>query len=600
MAEKNNITSKNGVDYYKKGWKQKIGRITKVYVKGTDYERGVQFGTLLKNEIKSAFKHSLNFNIQVKSDISPVFKWVLKRFPFLIKPLLFLLYRKKVETRIRKYPEWMITELEGMARGANMHPFFLKYLNAIGDEENLKGHNELTRSPVQSCCSFAFTGKDGNIYHGKNLDWVPIEGFIHLICLQQREDEEGNWFAVIGVPGFLNAYEFGMNSHGISIGLTGRFFKGKRPASPALTNVVELDVLRNGKNLKEIRGFYNTGTGFNRSDGLLISSVRDRDYQLFEVAPRGAAVTSSENGFLFTTNTYVHPSLRKYDRQWGNIFDNQFCDPRYRRLRELMSGNPRTLEDAFNILKDTVQPDFEHKSFLGQATINRFITHASAVMVRGNEPGVCGVWIATGRTYAAYNEFSFFDFSGTPRETIKTRPSDDSIHTEGFENFRSFIFTRDSRYYISGGQLIKAAEELLEKEPNNPVFILFLAQNYLKYRHPEQAFSILKSHPIEWLADYWFCLGKCRLEMKNGAADAAKYFEKAMTVPSIDGFSPMVKALCLVQLVKANKKLGLASEVKRWEQQLKQMKSKFATPNIGMPDYPFINNISEQLDEGLI
>jgi len=233
MADKEKILFKDGIHYYRKGWKQKIGNITRVYVKGDDYERGVQFGKLLKNEIKSVFKHSLHFNIQVKSDISFVLKWIFKRFPFLIKPLLFLLYRKKIETRIRKYPGWMITELEGMARGANMHPFFLKFLNAIGDEENLKGYNELPRSPVQSCCSFAFTGKDGNIYHGKNLDWVPIEAFIDLICLQQREDEEGNWFAVIGVPGFLDACEYGMNSHGISIGLTGRFFKGKRAASLA-------------------------------------------------------------------------------------------------------------------------------------------------------------------------------------------------------------------------------------------------------------------------------------------------------------------------------------------------------------------------------
>ncbi|MCP5108078.1 MAG: hypothetical protein GY950_32120 [bacterium] len=595
MAENNNITSKNGVDYYKKGWKQKIGQITKVYVKGTDYERGVQFGKLLKNEIKSVFKHSLRFNIQVKSDMSFLLKSIFKWFPFLVKPLLFLLYRKKVETRIRKYPDWMVTELEGMARGAGIHPFYLKYLNAVKDEEHLLGNKELFHAPVQSCCSFAFTGWDGNIYHGKNLDWIPIDAYVDLICLQQREDETGNWFSIIQVPGFLDAFEYGMNSHGISIGLTGRFFRGKRASSMALTNAVELEVLRNGKNLKEIQEIYNTKTGFNRSDGLLISSVRDRDYKLFEVSPRGAAVTPSEEGVHITTNTYVHPALRRYDKQWGNIYDNQFCDPRYIRLRQLMQEKPGELEDAFDIIADTLQPGSRDRSFLGQATINRFITHVSAVMVQGKETGV---WIAKDRTYSAYNEFSYFDFSSTPRETAKIRPADNRIHSEEFKTFKEFIRTRENRYYMSAGKIIEAAEAFVEKDPDNPVFILFLVQNCLKYKRSDQALSVLKKHPVEGLADYWYCLGKCYREQQT--REAVKCFEKAMPLPSIDGFSQLVKVLCLVQLVKLNKKIGLHKEAKQREQELNQMKEKFSTPNIGMPDYPFINNISEQMEDVVI
>jgi hypothetical protein len=588
MSNNDKVLFRDGVHYYKNSWKQEIGNITKVYVKGTDYERGIQFGKLLSFEIKSVLKHFLSFNIKAKPDAPAILKWVEKWLPFLIKPVLFLFYRKTIRQRIGKYPEWMIKEVEGMAKGAKIHPFYLKFMNAIGDEDNALGDND-----ARSCSSFAFIGKDDNLYHGKNLDWVLVGKHIDFICLHQHEDEKGDWFSIIGPPGFLNAYEFGMNSHGISIGLTGRFYRGKRASKQVLTNAIELKILRRGRNLKEIQKIYDTKTGFTRTDSLLISSIHDKDYKLFEVTPIGAAVTSSTNGALFNTNTYIHPVFHKYNKQWGTIFNHEFCDPRHKRLHQLMSKKTETLDHAFEILADTLQPGFEHKSFFGQATINRFITHVSALMVQGENPGV---WIAKDYTYAAYSEYSFFDFSGLPQENFKKRPANKIIYTEKFKNFKDFMHTREMRYYESPANIIKKGRRLLEKEPGNPVFILFLAQNYLKCGKPDQAVTLLENHPIQWVADYWYCLGRSKLELVK-YEEAKKCFIKARGLPCIDGFSEMVEILCLVQLVKINEKMGLHKEVQLLRQELENLQSKFATPNIGMPVYPYINNIIEQMEQ---
>lgn len=591
--DKKEVLVKDDVYYYQKGWKQKIGNMTKVYVKGTDYERGVQLGKLLAHEIKSALNGYLSFTFQAEEEVPAFFKLISRWLPFLVKPLLFLLYQKKVQHRIEKYPHWMIKELEGMARGAEIHPFYLKLMNCIGDEENLKGDKEFNTVSLKSCCSFAFLGEDGNLYHGKNLDWIPIESFIDLVCFQQHEDENGHYFNIIGVPGLLHAYEFGMNSWGVSIGLTGRFYRGKRASNLALTNAIELKILRFGKNLKEIQKIYNTKTGFNRTDGLLISSRTDRDYHLFEVTPLGAAATTSPDGTLFTTNTYVHPIFQKNNRQWGNIFNNEFCDPRYKRLKELLSRKPKTLEDAFAILTDTVQPGFEHKTFLGQASINRFTTHVSALMVQGKTPGV---WIARDHTYGAYNEYVFFDFSSVPQKSVKKRQANKIIYTEEFKNFKTLMHVRETRYFVSPGKLIEEGEKLLEKEPKQPVFILFVAQNYLKQGKFRHAFTLLKKHPLQWIADYWYCLGRCHLEFGE-YEDSRRCFLKTMELPGIDGFSQLVKTVCLVQLIKVNEAMGLSEEVGRLKKELKDLQSKFATPNIGMPDYPYINNIVEELEQ---
>jgi hypothetical protein len=64
-----------------------------------------------------------------------------------------------------------------------------------------------------------------------------------------------------------------MNSHGISIALTGRFYRGKRASRQVLTNIIQLKVLREAKNLKDIQKIYNTGTGFDRADALLKNSL---------------------------------------------------------------------------------------------------------------------------------------------------------------------------------------------------------------------------------------------------------------------------------------------------------------------------------------
>lgn len=567
--------------------------MTKVYVKGNDYERGLQLGKLCAAEIKWVFKSYLNYLIKTKTGVPFPFKWASKWAPFLLKPLLFLVFSRRVREQIDKYPAWMEKELEGMAEGSGMHPFYLKFMNSTGSDKKLLGDRDLHHNGAKSCCSFAFTGKDGNIYHGKNLDWIPVEEFIDLYCLQQREDENGNSFSIIGAPGFLNSFEFGMNSHGISIGLTGRFYRGKRAPKQTLTDAVELNILRFAKNFEDIRTIYDTKTGFSRSDGLLIASRADSDYRLFEVTPMGAAATASRGGVLFNTNTYVHPVFHKNNKQWGNIYNGQFCDPRYKRLQQLTAQQPGTLEDAFHLLKDTVQPGFEHKKFLGQATVNRFITHVSALMIQGKNPGV---WIARDRTYAAANEYIYFDFSSQPQLEEKKKAADDMIHTETFQIFKEFIHLRESRYYISPRKLIRKAHKLLVKEPENPVFILYLAQVYFKHKQFRQALAVLEKHPIAGLADYFYCLGKCRQELKQYQT-AGECFLKAMALPSIDGFPELVQALCLVQLVKVNDTLGLPEETRRWKEKLQTMLACFATPDIGMPDYPYINNIVEQMEQ---
>jgi hypothetical protein len=70
-----------------------------------------------------------------------------------------------------------------------------------------------------------------------------------------------------------------------------------------------------------------------------------------------------------------------------------------------------------------------------------------------------------------------------------------------------------------------------------------------------------------------------------------------LNLPGIDGFHQLVKTICLVQLVKISEKTGSGEETQHWKQELEQMKSRFSTPNIGMPDYPYVNNINEQLEQ---
>ncbi|UCH97253.1 MAG: CDC27 family protein, partial [Candidatus Aminicenantes bacterium] len=341
-----------------------------------------------------------------------------------------------------------------------------------------------------------------------------------------------------------------------------------------------------------------TRTGFDRSDGLLISSSEDRDYRLFEVTPKGVAMTPAVEGKLFCTNTYIHPKFQQYNKQWGTIYENRFRDPRYIRIQELMAANPQTREDAFNILNDTVQPGFQDKAFLGQATINRFVTHVSALMVFPLLEGhsETGVWIARDHTYAAYNEYSFFNFSALPQKNIKTRPANNIIGTEKFNHFKKFMHLRETRYDAPPTTLIREGETLLHKEPDNPIFILFVAQTYFKYGKFHEALEILEKHPLEWTADYWYCMGKCKHELKL-YQEAKHCFIKAMELPCIDGFPELVRTVCLIQLVKVNERLGLIEEVLRLKEEIKNLRAKFATPNIGMPDYPYINNIVEQMEE---
>jgi Acyl-coenzyme A:6-aminopenicillanic acid acyl-transferase len=591
-SNKEKIIFKDGVYYFGKGWRQKIGNIDKIYVKGTDYERGFQMGKLLSNEVKEAIDSSILFNSFAKREMPAFLKRLVKKSVFIFKRYLLFRYKKGVESRFKEFPDWVGDIAEGIGHGAGVDSFFIKLINIPGNDEPAV-NQPFESSQVHSCCSFAFKGKDGNLYHGKNLDWVPVDKHIDLFCFLQQEDENGNSFSVIGVPGILTGYEFALNSHGISIGLTGRFFRGKYASKLSSTKNLMINLYRYGKNLAHIQKMYNTGTGFDRASSLLISSQSDADAQLFEVSPIGAAITSSKNGIPWTTNTYVHPKLRKYNKHPGTIFGDQFCDPRYKRLEKLLAQNPQTREDAFNILADTLQPGFEERSFLGQASINRFISHVSVLMVRGKEGE--GVWIAKARTYSAHHEYSFFDFSDKPQQKTIISDADPLIETPAFKHFKDFSALRESRYYISSQELLEKAEQLVRKEPGNPIFILFLAQNFMKYNKPQLSLDVLNKHPLPWCADYWYCLGQSQKSIQQ-YENAKINFAKAKTLPSIDGFDELVQLLCLVQLVKVNTHLNLNQEIEVLRKEIKVLQDQFATPHVGMPDYPFINNISEQIE----
>lgn len=580
---KQNSVDQNSIEYFHDGWKQKIGNIYKIFLKGDDFERGLQYGCLLADEIKNSINSSIIYFLQSTSYL-PGF---LKRLSFLIKPLLKVILAKEVNRLARHYPEWLIREMDGMAKGAGIDAFYIKLVNFY----SIKMVEALNLS---SCCAFAFTDKNNAILNCKNLDWIPTREGIDNLKFLIREDEKGKKFAILSIIGFLTGFEYAMNDEGLAITLTGRYYRGKRKKNIYNTTNLEFRILREAKNLADVEEIYLQNSAYNRSHALLISSKKDHDYKLFEISPITFGIVNSGNGILFNTNTYISPALRLCNKQWGAMIDNIITDPRYLKLKEYMKNPPDSLEDAFKILADDQQEGLEAYQFLGKGnSLNRFITNASAVIVSGEQEGM---WLSKSYTYAGYFPYYFITFSSEPQNHIKERPAHDIINRETFKNFQEYMNIREHRHFWAYNKIISRGMALLKKEPENPVFILFTAQNHIKFKNYNKARQVLKQYPAEYLADYWYCLGKVCYELKN-YEEGKMHFSRAMTLPSVDGFELMGQLLCLVQVMKCNKASGLIDEVNNNKAAVKTIQQRFTTKHIGMPDYPYMNNITDSLQE---
>ena len=179
------------------GWLERIDGYPVLHLKGTPYEMGYQQGALLKESIRANFHNVL----VVKGTAS------VKVGPLSVKPRWAM---DLIATIQRPYvPEKYFTEMQALAKAAELPVADIVAANFLPE--------------LFHCSGFAVMNsatQDGELYHGRVLDYSVDWGLQEHAVLVVAEPEGGIPFVNVTYAGFIGSVT-GMNAENISVGEMG-------------------------------------------------------------------------------------------------------------------------------------------------------------------------------------------------------------------------------------------------------------------------------------------------------------------------------------------------------------------------------------------
>lgn len=325
---------------------------TLIRIDGRPYERGLQHGRLLRDEI-----HSLR-HIFYRDVVDFHGRALGLALRAVMAPILLALQRH--------IPRELRVEMGGIARGAGVSYWDILTFNCFDDM--LHGlwllPPLLARVPFVgnrfACSSFALLGErtaDGLLLHGRNLDYEVVNGYLasdgavtralreHVVAIECRP-ERGHAFLSVGWPGVAGVVT-SINEAGLSLACLTSTLNGETPNGLPLP-LLYRGITQYGATLDHAERFIR-GTKLTIGNNLLVASAAEDAARVFELAPRRVAVRRPREGVLMTTNHFQHEAMAPHQGGWVVQSSVDRCT----QLGALCEPRAMTPMGAAAILRDT-------------------------------------------------------------------------------------------------------------------------------------------------------------------------------------------------------------------------------------------------------
>ncbi len=338
---------------------------------GNHYDMGFQYGTLLKDEIRTAYA-------DMDRSVQAFFGMV----PAVLRPLARLAYNhiasKKGETIPKSYRE----EIRGFADASGLEYDSIIRTLFISDIVGSLG------------CTSGVVAGGGALIHGRNLDFPPTTlGRYPLVVDYRPDGKRGH--TLVSIVGYLPALS-GMNDAGISITLNLSFMAEdyKKPVMPVGYKIREL--LESSGNLQDIDALMN---GYASDQGwfFTIASAPDNTGVIYNIAggeirksPLSGNCVFVENRFLFEEMNMKYKTL---EDSGGDYNENRTMTVGAR-----MPG-VRSVDDMCALLRSTDY--YGHRDVTGKFTVNNYETVQSMVLL----PATGDIYFASAPMYAGFSRW---------------------------------------------------------------------------------------------------------------------------------------------------------------------------------------------------
>ena len=394
--EKYQITIKDGVKHFGEGYVIYREGIPFIHLKGDSYAIGLQYGVLLREEMRSFYTHVDRFEKDIMANVYKQLPWYKD---ILIKISYPFVMRKKLNSFKKRTPDDLLAQLEGMSEGSGV-PFNKILCVAFGPD-------------FISCSSF-ISNVGGKIIHGRNADH-GIEQFFARYPLIAHYNKDGKYsyidIGIIGTPFAVT----GINEHGLTLSwnqATSRPFKGKG------TMLMFNRILEECCNLNDVDKISKNVDRF----VTMIGSLEDREGAAYDIVDQNVVRTDLKSGYIYAVNRCVSPAMRK---DYNSIFDmDWFNSAREYTFEKTFSGKSEfTVDDAIQLLSNIDFYDYTGRvpPYKG-GNINNNQTGSSAVL----DPENCTVYFAYGNPYCSF--YKWFVYNYKTDEVSVYKDEDDRLH----------------------------------------------------------------------------------------------------------------------------------------------------------------------------
>lgn len=318
-----------------------------LFLTGSPYEMGFQYGILLKNRLKGAL-----------SRIGSIKRSLFSLFPFFIRPAVPLYFKIRTRLAEKKIPKDYIKELRGVADGSGLPYASLLFASTIA--ETLIGFG----------CTSILSLNKGSLLHSRNLDFFPpFLGNIPLIVHYRPEGK--NPYTLVGFVGYLPGLT-GMNEKGITLSLNESSCAGRnRIKKENLAGYAVRRILEESGSLKDVRGVLER-MNVSRGWTLTAGSATEKNGVIFDIT--GDTLCRNvlkPRRYLYSVNTFVN----------GNAMKRYQCITRAghainharKAVLDRSAGSVHDTMSAIRVLSDNC-------GVIGDSTVNNYRTLQTVIM----------------------------------------------------------------------------------------------------------------------------------------------------------------------------------------------------------------------------
>jgi hypothetical protein len=449
--------------HFKNGYKEYHYGIPFVYLKGTDYETGLQYGTLLKGELKEMYENFEKLKEQMMEKEIQYLPWYQRVLANLFGGMV---WRHKINTYADRLPADIEDQIRGAAEGSDLPESFFREVQVIVDLYSNR-------------CEGIVIIKEGHTYHCHNLDQpMPISLISKYPAVVNYDIKGKQKYTDIGFCGlFMPTTAF--NESGISISENGNnnpfaFDKGN-----CTLYSDKIKFMTEAHNLKEVDSI-NATLKFPMGIIFTIASSKEKQAVVYDFIGSMKGTTPVSN-YQFIANRTVSKDLGKKSE---TIYSGHFHDTcRETKFAELIdTSKPNMVDEAIRILSNT---DFYHYTDgmpVYLESLHNYETDQSVIFDLADST----IYFAYYAHYAAWNRWLKYNYIA--RKVSIYKEADPRLNSPLLSKLNYIYGKTEACDWRDSTNVRSLVNAVIESSINNYFTLDFLSTTYLNYYHnPAQA-----------------------------------------------------------------------------------------------------------------